>query len=65
MTPKWKTKVTFFSSTLKVGENKVSLFFHFKVLNKSYRHFVYLQDFYKGTLEGNLRRLVGGPKQNI
>ena len=28
--PKWKNKTTLFSSTLKVGENKVSLFFHFE-----------------------------------
>ena len=65
MTPKWKTKVTFLSSILKVEEKKVSLLFHFKAVCKSYRHFGYFQDFHKGTIEGKLQGLVGGPKQNI
>ena len=36
---KWKNKTTLFSSTLKVGEKKVVLFFHFEQKWPSYGHF--------------------------
>ena len=36
---KWKNKTTLFPSTLKVGEKKVVLFFHFELKWPSYGHF--------------------------
>ena len=40
---KWKNKTTFFSQTLKVGENKVVLFFHFGLKWARYSRFYFLQ----------------------
>ena len=56
---KWKNKTTLFSSTLKVEENKVVLFFHFKPNWARYGRFLVYKEISTKRPKGNL-----GPNQD-
>ena len=47
LSSKLKNEGTLFCQTLKVGENKVPLFFHFEAHLRRYRIFVFLKHFLK------------------
>ena len=51
--PKWKNKTTLFPSTLKVGEKKVVLFFHFKLKWPRYCQLFFFKEKYLTTWKEN------------
>ena len=57
---KWKNKTTFFSSTLKVGEIKVVLFFHFELKWVRYGHWLVYKEIHTYHSNRNL-----GPSQDL
>ena len=56
---KWKNKITLFSSTLKVEEIRVVLFFHFKPIWARYGRFLVYKEISTKRPKGNL-----GPNQD-